>query len=155
MKLTLILILVIVLTACAGEAFAQKRPIFRTVTLNDAKTISLGEEFSEKSDLFEKFGDQYRLKKGLFGGAEQIRVVLDKDLKINQIYFLYDGSKDFLESKKSYTKSLGNPSAEEERELTGGGKVRRVSWQDSETRFELVESRENGKVSVRSILFDK
>jgi hypothetical protein len=153
MNLKLILVLVVGLSA-ANVALAQSERIFRTVTIAEGKTITLGDDFANKADLFEKVGAHYRLKKGLFGGAEEIRVFLNRELKINAIDFLYDASKDFGAAKKSYMKSLGTPSSEGEHGLSGG-KVRRVSWEDAETRFHLVEVRGNGKVSVSSTLFDK
>lgn len=147
-------IAVLIIALAFGPVVGQQIEIFRTVTINNGESVSLGEDFSRISDLFESVGDMYGLKKGLYGGAEKIRVQVGDGQRIKAIHFIYGDKKDFRASVKGYELSLGKPTGEQNKNFSNL-KFRKIFWEDTGTRFEMIEREQNGKVSVSSILFDK
>ena len=147
-------IITLLTTLACGVVFSQQVEIFRTVKINQGKSITLAEDFSKMSGLFESVGDMYGLKKGLYGQADRILVRISDDQKIKAIYFNYDEKKDFQAAVKSYESSLGKRTGDEARDRSDI-RIRKVFWEDSKTRFELIEREQNGSVMVSSILSDK
>ena len=137
--------------------FAQttSSPIFRAITVGAGdRTLLLGGDVAKIQDLLVKTETGYALRPNTFGGAKTINILLSKANRVRAIFFEYDADKDFDKAIASYSQSLGKPSARQSFSSQAlQGEV--ITWEDAETRFELVKRTEQEKTFIFSALFDK
>ena len=127
----------------------EPRAIFREITIGKGdKKLKLGASLSDDvKPLFELSGAAcYRLRKGVFGGAESIEVFVAKDGRVKSIFFGYSDGTDYAAKREAYQKTLGEPQKAEERE----DRVQFARWEDANTAFELVR---HGSC-VRAAMYD-
>jgi hypothetical protein len=154
-KYIFILILTLLVTATVIFAQTKSSPIFRTITIGSGdRTISLGGEVSKVGDLLVKTETGYSLKPNAFGGAKTINILLTKENRVRAMFFEYETEEDFEGKVVSYIESLGKPSSWRFFDsLSLQAEV--VTWEDAETRFELVRRTEQEKSFAFSALYDK
>jgi hypothetical protein len=130
-------------------------PIFRSIKVGlvGERSISLGGSLTKVTDLLAKTEDGFVMTHG-FGGANRIKILVTKSGKVREMIFEYGTEADFETKVASYTESLGKPVANES-SSSGNRNTRLAAWDDRKTRFEILETSENGKTTVSSAMIDK
>lgn len=149
------LILTLLFVATSILAQTKNSPIFRTITVGAGdRTISLGSEISKIQDLLVETETGYTLKSKSFGGAKTINLFLNKANHVRAVFFEYETDKDFEKLVASYTESLGKPSSRQSF-ASQALQAEVITWEDADTRFELIKKIEQEKIFVFSALFDR
>lgn len=108
---------------------ATSESIFRYVDLGPLGRFELGEPFDHVVRLaIEESPFTYRLREGVFGGAESIIVTTDESGIVRLISFEYGTGYDWSEKLTTYVAFLGQPTHSSETE---------VVWDDGQTEFSL------------------
>ncbi|MBK8002555.1 MAG: hypothetical protein IPK12_01135 [Gemmatimonadetes bacterium] len=129
-------------TAPAAPAAAPA--IFRYISVAPYGVIRLGEPFNQASILGEEMGPRlFRLRtphgrQFRPGDTEAVLIELDQGELVQAMYFAYVPAKGFEATVKSYATSLGPPARAEQD--SAGLHLRRATWADRVTLFELTES---------------
>lgn len=134
-----IVVFLVFLSACVSnrpDATGVSGRIFRHVDIENGRIV-LGEPFAQRRSATAIGDHSYRLRHGDFGGAERITVRTDADDVVIRVEFLYLESTSLRARESTYVRLLGEPTGRE-----GAIGQERVSWEDGDTRFELVETPE-------------
>jgi hypothetical protein len=119
------------------QANDSSTPVFRTITLDNGVTITLGEPLSaEAMALMQPIGPQrYKLKPHTYQRAEEIDVQLTVGAEVQQMDFKYAAGTSYQDMLEDFEAELGPPTSQH------GGDHDEVSvWQDPSTQFELMRS---------------
>ena len=154
-KLLIALVISVFINLSYSTIIAQHidSTIFRSITLNEDKKVSLGQNISELSDLCVKDDKGYYLKEGTFTNAKSINFIVDDRDHINSIYFHYNPAINLKKLTKAYSKSIGRPIKNVFQ--SDSIKIKVFFWHDAYSIFEIVEVTKNGKESTYSVLFDQ
>ena len=143
-RLLVLLCLLAPRLAAQADSAAPPPPIFRYISVAPYGVIRLGEPFNQASILGEEMGPRlYRLRtphgrQFRPGDTEAVLIELDEGELVRAMYFAYMPAKGFEATIKSYTSSLGPPARAEQD--SAGRHLRRATWADRVTLFELTES---------------
>jgi len=155
--MTRIIVTCLSLIVFATFACSQTRkPIFRSIdvsTVDKKRSIELGGDLAANVDILIKTRDAFVLN-GNFGNTERIAVFLNNAGKVDRIIFDYGNLREFKTLTDEYVKDFGVPTIKEAVSSTIVN-VRMVAWEDTKTRFEIVERVENGQIRISSALIDK
>lgn len=162
MRLLLVLLLLLAprLAAQADSAAPAVPPaIFRHISVAPYGVIRLGEPFTQASILGEQLDARlYRLRtphgrQFRPGDTEAVLIALDDGELVEAMYFAYVPAKGFEATLKSYATSLGAPVRAEQD--SAGLHLRRATWADRVTLFELTESSGAGGRRLVSVLRER
>lgn len=138
-------------TVSGAPVMAMGSRIFRYIDIGLYGKIYLGTYFMAQ-DVSEPTGETvYRLRRGSFDGAETILFEVTKDNIIKAMYFDYPLGTSYETKVAIYSSDLGVPSGHSTPEP--GTKV--TFWEDTETRFEVIERTKARITTVHSALFDR
>jgi len=133
--------------------------IFRYISVAPYGVIRLGEPFTQASILGEQLDARlYRLRtphgrQFRPGDTEAVLIALDDGELVEAMYFAYVPAKGFEATLKSYATSLGAPVRAEQD--SAGLHLRRATWADRVTLFELTESSGAGGRRLVSVLRER
>jgi len=138
-----------------GNSPSTLKPIFRSIEVSTGVPITLGEPLSDAAKEllvppWEAQQKQYRLKPGSFKDAVEIVIQLTDatvgaDL-VQWMSFRYADGTDYKEMVANFEWQIGPPTSQ------NGGNGNEVStWQDPDTRFQLV----NSASGIQSMLRDR
>lgn len=130
MKIRNYLFLLILFLQSCSVSNINSKSIFRYVNLYQYGKIELGNSIHQYKHLTVLSGNRYFLKENVFGGAESIELVINKQGLISEIVFKYDQEVS-MESQISSYSYLGKPII----------KNKNAIWNDGKTSFVLFENR--------------
>ncbi len=122
----LALMFIFLLPTCRTTQQINSEEIFRHIDLGLYGRIELDANIANFDSLIEKKQSHNYLKKGIFGGANSIELLTDKEGKIISMIFLYNNENDLAEKISEY-EYLGKPKIKNETAI----------WDDGNTLFEI------------------
>lgn len=151
------LVLFVLLTvASASGLAAQAVPLVREIDLGMPGTIALGEPFPQAETIAVDEGDGvFRLRPGMFGGAQDLRVALAVDGRVASIRFDYAPAEaDFDQYVRNATAAFGAPTMRTE-SREDGRRSEIARWEDERTAIEVVRTTGADGAHIYSVMSDR
>jgi len=126
--------------------------VFRKITLDDGKSMSLGQDITEIKDLCIKNDEGYSLKPGTFISADSFALYVNEENKIHTIHTYYDAETSFDKMEEVYKNYLNVKY--DTLELSHHS-AKAIYWHDDESVFALIEIYKDEQKKVFSALYDR